>query len=132
MIWGLQHIFTWFRNNAATNWGLKIPGLNFNVMFNTVLQSKKKGKIQELTKRMADGWFRRSKEMVATLPDSKEDCEGWSDRGRDINVRRGCQGLASDWCPQGNPGCMSSMFTCMVPAVNTTQDQLPTIGAKLS
>ena len=55
MIQGLQCIFTWFGNNAATNQGLKIPGLNFNVTFNTVLQSKKKGEIQELTKKMADG-----------------------------------------------------------------------------
>jgi len=34
---------------------MKIPGLNFNVTFNTVLQSKKKGEIQELAKRMTDG-----------------------------------------------------------------------------
>jgi len=55
MIQGPQRIFTWFGNNAATDQGLKIPGLNFNVTFNTVLQSKKKDEIQELTKRMADG-----------------------------------------------------------------------------
>jgi hypothetical protein len=55
MIRGPRQIFTWFGNNAATDRGLKIPGLNFNVTFDTVVQSKKKSEIQEIVRRMAHG-----------------------------------------------------------------------------
>ena len=42
-----QRIFTWFGNHASTKQGLKIPGFNLNVTFDTVVNAKKKIEIQE-------------------------------------------------------------------------------------
>ncbi|KAF8955816.1 hypothetical protein BDZ97DRAFT_1926279 [Flammula alnicola] len=52
---GPQQIFTWFGNHAATERGLKIPGFNFNVTFDTVVQAKKKMEIQEEARRLSGG-----------------------------------------------------------------------------
>ena len=50
-----QQIFTWFGNNAASNRGLKIPGFNDNVTFDSVVNAKMKNKIREEAKRLAGG-----------------------------------------------------------------------------
>ena len=75
---------------------MKIPGLNFNVTFNTVVQSKKKAEIQELVRSMAGGsddpkkWlphYQRAKKIVKDglseeeIEMFEEDVKVWQETG---------------------------------------------------
>ena len=53
MIFLWQRIFTWFGNHAGSERGLKIPGLNLKVTFDTVVNSKKKKEIQEEVEKLS-------------------------------------------------------------------------------
>ena len=50
-----QQIFTWFGNHAGSNRGLKIPGFNDNVTFDSVVNSNMRDEIKEEAKRLAGG-----------------------------------------------------------------------------
>ncbi|KAF8961700.1 hypothetical protein BDZ97DRAFT_1921028 [Flammula alnicola] len=89
-------IFTWFGNHAATERGLKIPGFNFNVTFDTVVQAKKKMEIQEEARRLSGGsedtkkwlpYYQTAKKSIketlseAERDEYEQDVEEWKTAG---------------------------------------------------